>query len=167
MKTLALLLAFLSLNCFAEEENHDKGFSIGLGLGSMYTGIGGNLSLMSEYDLKYVSIGCVEYSSRFGSTCGFGAGWTKTDLFDFDSNKHGFGVYISLVGHESYVGYTSTTEGVKAYFHDDDIYGAGISYTYFMNGINQSGTTFGASIHATNASVESKYGGFLQVGYQF
>jgi len=72
-----------------------------------------------------------------------------------------------LVGHESYVGYTSTTEGVKAYFHDDDIYGAGISYTYFMNGINQSGTTFGASIHATNASVESKYGGFLQVGYQF
>lgn len=166
MKKLALLLPFLSLNCFAEE-TQDKDFSIGIGIGSMYTGIGANLSLLSEHDLKYIAVGCVEYSSRFGSTCGFGAGWIKTDLFDFDSNKHGFGVYISLVGHESYVSYTSTTEGVETHLHDDDVYGAGISYTYFMNGINQSGATFGASVHATNASAKSEYGGFLQVGYQF
>ncbi len=46
-------------------------------------------------------------------------------------------------------------------------YGAGLSYTYFMNGINKSGTTFGVSIHATNSDFEDSYGGFFQVGYQF
>lgn len=166
MKKLALLIPFISLNCFAED-TQDKDFSIGIGVGSMYTGIGANLSLLSENDLKYISVGCVEYSSRLGSTCGFGAGWIKTDLFDFDSNKHGFGVYAGLVGRESYFSRASTTEGIEVYYHDDNIYGAGISYTYFMNGINRRGATFGVSFHATNASVESKFGGFLQVGYQF
>jgi hypothetical protein len=36
-----------------------------------------------------------------------------------------------------------------------------------MNGINQSGVTFGASIHATNAEYAGRYGAFFQVGYQF
>jgi hypothetical protein len=167
LKKLALLLPLISLNCFAEENKQDKDYSIGLGLGAMYSGIGTNLSFVSENDLKYISAGCVEYSSRNGSTCGFGAGWIKTDLFGANSNKHGFGVYVSIVGNESYASYTSTTEGVEYYEHDSDIYGAGVSYTYFMNGINKSGTTFGVSIHATNADFEDSYGGFFQVGYQF
>ena len=167
MKKLTLLLSLISLNCFAEENNQDKDYSIGLGLGAMYGGVGTNLSFVSDNDLKYISAGCVEYSSNNGSTCGFGAGWIKTDLFGANSNKHGFGVYVSIVGNESYASYTSTSEGVEYYDHDSDIYGAGVSYTYFMNGINKSGTTFGVSIHATNADFEDNYGGFFQVGYQF
>ncbi len=167
MKKLALLLPLISLNCFADENNQDKDYSIGLGLGAMYGGIGTNLSFVSENDLKYISAGCVEYSSSNGSTCGFGAGWIKTDLFGSNSNKHGLGVYVSIVGNESYSSYTTTTEGVEYYNHESDVYGAGVSYTYFMNGINKSGTTFCVSIHATNADFEDSYGGFFQVGYQF
>ena len=88
-------------------------------------------------------------------------------MFGANSNKHGFGVYVSLVGSESYVSYTSSSAGDKSFIHDSDIYGAGVSYTYFMNGIDKSGTTFGLSIHATNADFEDSYGGFFQVGYQF
>lgn len=87
MNKLALLLPLISLNCFAEENNQDKGFSIGLGLGAMYSGLGTNLSFVSDNDLKYISTGCVEHGSINGSTCGFGAGWIKTDLFGTNSNK--------------------------------------------------------------------------------
>ncbi len=167
MKKLLFLFTLLSLNCFAEENTQDKGYSIGIGIGAMYSGIGTNISFTSENDLKYISAGCTEYSSLRGSACGFGAGWITTGLFDSDSNKHGFGVYISSVGEEDYYSYTSTTDGVEYYRHENDIYGAGISYTYFTNGINHSGTTFGISIHATNADVEGSVGGFFQVGYQF
>ncbi len=167
MKKLALLLLLLSFNSFAEENNQDKDYSIGLGLGAMYSGIGANFSFVSKNDLKYISAGCTEYSSTTKASCGFGAGWIKTDLFDFNSNKHGFGLYVSSVGKEAYYSYTSTTDGVEYYRHENNIYGAGVSYTYFMNGIDQSGTTFGISIHATNADVEGNYGGFFQVGYQF
>ena len=167
MKKLALLLPILSLNCFAENDMQDNNYSVGLGIGAMYTGIGANFSLVSKNDLKYISAGCVEYSSRTKGTCGLGLGWIKTDLFGANSNKHGFGVYVSLVGSESYVSYTSSSAGDKSFIHDSDIYGAGVSYTYFMNGIDKSGTTFGLSIHATNADFEDSYGGFFQVGYQF
>ena len=167
MKKLALLLPLISLNCFAQENNSDKQYSIGLGVGAMYSGIGTNLSFVTEHDLKYISVGCVEYSSINGATCGAGAGWIKTNLFGSHSNKHGFGVYVSIVGNESYTSYTTTTEGVEYYDHESDIYGAGVSYNYFMNGINKSGTTFGVSIHATNADFKDSYGGFFQIGYQF
>jgi len=167
LKELILLLSVISLNCFAEDNHQDKNYSIGLGLGAMYSGIGTNFSFVSESDLKYLSAGCVEYSSRNGSSCGFGAGWIKTNLFGVNANKHGFGVYVSLVGNETYTSDTTTSEGVEYYRHESDIYGAGVSYTYFMNGINKSGTTLGVSIHATNADFEDNYGVFFQVGYQF
>jgi hypothetical protein len=181
LKHLALILPLISLNCLAVESNHDTKYSIGLGLGAMYSGIGTNLSFVSEHDLKYISAGCVEYSSINGATCGFGTGWIKSDLFGANSNKHGFGVYVSLVGNESYTtanidGATIThysdrpaiTEDIYNYNKtDNDIYGAGLSYTYFVNGINKSGTTFGISLHATNADRKDSFGGFFQVGYQF
>lgn len=159
MKKLALLLPIISLNCFAEDTNQGKDYSIGIGLGAMYSGLGANFSFVSENDLKYISAGCVEYSSRTGVRCGAGAGWIKTDLFGTNSNKHGFGVYVTFVGIENYISYTTTTVGVEYENHESNIYGAGVSYTYFMNGINTSGTTFGISFHATNADVEDNFGG--------
>jgi|TARA_B110000211_G_scaffold219086_1_gene264539 hypothetical protein len=167
LRKLALLLPFLSLNCFAEDGMQDNNYSVGLGIGAMYAGLGTNFSLVSKNDLKYISAGCVEYNSSTKGTCGFGLGWIKTDLFDTNSNKHGFGLYVSLTGSESYVSYTSSSTRDESFRHDSDIYGAGVSYTYFMNGIDEPGTTFGLSIHATNADFEDSYGGFFQVGYQF
>jgi len=160
LKKLISLLSILSLSCFAEETNQDKSYSVGLGIGAMYSGIGTNFSFVSKNDLKYISAGCTGYGSANGSECGFGVGWIKTDLFGTDSNKHGLGIYGGSLGKEYRYPYP--------FVHEEyDIYGAGVSYTFFMNGINQSGTTFGISIHATNARFEGRYGAFLQVGYQF
>tara|TARA_B100000809_G_scaffold258723_1_gene302402 strand:+ start:680 stop:1159 length:480 start_codon:yes stop_codon:yes gene_type:complete len=159
LKKLALLLPLLSLNCFAEESDQDKNYSIGLGIGAMYSGIGTNFSFVSENDLKYISAGCTEYSSATDAACGFGVGWIKTDLFGSKSNKHGFGIYATLIGKER--------PPSSIVYDVQDYYGAGVSYTYFTNGINQSGVTFGASIHATNAEYDGRYGAFFQIGYQF
>lgn len=163
MKKLALLLSFISISTFAEDDQSNKQYSIGLGMGAAYSGLGVNFSLLSKTDMKYISIGCIGYSSRYGSTCGFGAGWIVTDLFDFDSNNHGFGVYVTKAGHESYV----TLENGIYRLNDNEYYGAGVSYTYFMNGIDTSGFTFGGSIHATNAEYDKNINSFIQVGYQF
>lgn len=133
----------------------------------MYSGIGTNFAFVSEHDLKYISAGCIEYSSDSISACGFGAGWINTDLFDIDSNKHGFGIYATIVGEEHYTSYTTSDEGVTHYEHVNNVYGLGVSYTYFINGINRSGATIGLGIHATNADIDGKVGGILQVGYQF
>ncbi|MBD3586724.1 hypothetical protein HHX48_13330 [Salinimonas sp. HHU 13199] len=51
-------------------------------------------------------------------------------------------------------------------FEEKDVYGLGVSYTYFMNGINKSGTTAGVSFHATNSDYDNKEI-WLQLGYQF
>jgi hypothetical protein len=163
LKKFTLLLSLLSLSCFATEETQTKNYSIGIGMGAMYSGIGANFSLVSENNLKYVSAGCTAYGSTNGAECGAGIGWITTELFDFDTNNHGFGIYAGILGKENY----ATFEDNKYSFHEDNIYGAGVSYTYFMNGINKSGTTFGISIHATNAEYDGRYGSFLQVGYQF
>ena len=163
MKKLALLLSVLSLTSSAQVNKSENQYSAGFGIGSIYSGLGANFSLVSKNDMKYISAGCVEYSSFNGATCGFGAGWIKTDFFDFDSNKHGFGIYASLVGRERYASFKN-----NQYTHNNnEVYGVGVNYSYFMNGINHAGTTFGISIHATNAEIGSRYGGFLQAGYQF
>jgi len=167
MKKLLLLLSILPLCSFAEDPDEERKYSIGLGIGSAYTGIGTNFAFVSKTDMKYISAGCVDWSTTGGSvedsTCGFGAGWIVTDLFDFKSNKHGFGVYASLVGNEKY----AEPEGTGYIFHDDDYYAVGVSYTYFLSGIDKPGFTFGASLHANNANFDEKFGGFIQVGYQF
>ncbi len=163
MKKLAFALSLLSLTCFAEETPPEAQYTVGLGMGSLYSGIGANFGFISKIDMKYISAGCTEYSSRNGSSCGFGLGWITTDLFNADSNKHGFGIYASLVGEENY----ATLKNGKYDFHSNSIYGVGASYTFFMNGIDRSGMTLGASIHVTNADYEDNFGGFLTVGYQF
>ena len=163
MKKILLLLPLLSLSCLATEENQTKNYSIGVGMGALYSGIGANFSLVSENDLKYISAGCTAYGSTNGAECGVGIGWITTELFDFGNNKHGFGIYAGILGKEN----SYTYENNQYSFDENNYYGAGVSYTYFMSGINQSGLNFGVSLHATNADYDGKYGGFFQIGYQF
>jgi hypothetical protein len=163
LKRFILLLPLLSLSCLATEESQNKTYSIGVGMGAMYSGIGVNLALVSENDLKYISAGCTAYGSMSGAECGLGIGWITTELFDFGNNNHGFGVYAGILGKEN-----SYTYENNQYSNDENnFYGAGLSYTYFKSGINQSSLTLGLSIHATNADYDGNYGGFFQVGYQF
>jgi hypothetical protein len=163
LKKLVLVLSFISGSLVAQENTFDSQYSVGVGLGAIYSGLGANFALLSDRDMKYISAGCVEYSSMYGSTCGIGAGWIVTDLFNSNSNKHGVGVYVTKAGSESQV--YLDDNGFN--FVENQYYGAGVSYTYFMNGINKPGFNFGISAHATNAKYDEKINGFLQVGYQF
>lgn len=164
MKKLGLLLSLISISAGANELGTDKQYSVGVGIGSAYSGLGANVALVSRTDMKYLSAGCVEYSSNYGLTCGFGAGWIVTDLFNSNSNKHGLGVYVTKAGHET----NARIENGNLNVYESEYHGAGVSYTYFMNGIDKPGFTFGVSAHATNSDYDDSTSGvLLQVGYQF
>jgi hypothetical protein len=129
--------------------------TFGIGAGSLYSGLGVNVGIQSESDFKYISAGCVSYSSIHGETCGVGVGWVKTDIFEFQTPKHGASIYIGVVDDE---------------YHDFDreaIYGVGLGYHYFVNGINNSGTNFGFTVVAGNENDGIGMGGMFQIGYQF
>jgi len=93
----------------------EENYSFGLGLGTSYSGIGVNISQLNENNMKYISVGCISYSTVSGSACGAGIGWIKTDIFDSDSNKHGFGGYIGVVGAER-----------KAFFDNMSVFVCGV-----------------------------------------
>ena len=153
MKSILKKIAVLSILVLPISANAEDEFSFGLGLGTSYSGLGANLSLRSESDMKSFSAGCISYSSVTGSTCGVGLSWIKTDLFGSSTNKHGLGGYIGVVGTES------TLSGDKA------AYGIGAGYYYFFNGIDRSGTNIGLSFVTDGGDVGSSV--ILQVGYQF
>jgi hypothetical protein len=146
---LPLVLAFSS-QILANDN-----FTFGIGAGSLYSGLGVNVGFQSKTDLKYISAGCVSYSSVWGKTCGVGVGWIKTDIFDFQTPKHGASLYVGVVGDE---------------YDDFDlkaIYGAGLGYHYFFSGINNSGVNLGFTIVAGNENDGIGMGSMFQVGYQF
>jgi len=133
----------------------NENFTFGIGAGSLYSGLGVNAAIQSKTDLKYISIGCVSYSSIYGETCGAGIGWVKTDIFDFQTPKHGASLYVGIVGDE----YDN--------FDRKAIYGVGLGYHYFFNGINNSGGNLGFTIVAGNENEGIGMGGMFQLGYQF
>ena len=111
-----------------------------------------------------MSVGCVGYSSSHGAACGVGVGWIKTDLFNAESNKHGLGIYAGIV----YVDrYTPQSNDRYSKSVQDNLYGPAISYSYFTNGINQSGFNFGTSFYVMDDNSDSLGGFALQMGYQF
>jgi hypothetical protein len=168
MKKLTLGLILMAVSTVATADDQDNRFSAGIGIGSAFSGLGANAAYISATDMTYLSAGCVSYSSANGSTCGFGAGWIKTDLFDINSDKHGFGLYTSIVDTEYSYSFTTDNDGtIRAFEQRSDIYGVGLSYTYFSNGISRPGFHYGISVHGTNAAFKNKVGGFFQIGYQF
>jgi hypothetical protein len=132
----------------------DNNYTLGLGVGTMYGGLGMNAGVQSDVDIKYVSAGILQLSGN-STTYGLGLGWITTDLFDFQSKKHGINIYVGAVGTEnSFDGY-------------DPVYGGGLGYSYFFSGIDQSGLNIGFTLLGGKGSKESETGAFIQAGYQF
>ena len=129
--------------------------TFGLGAGSFYSGIGINAGMQSATDIKYISVGCVSYSTIYGETCGAGIGWVSTDIFDFQTPKHGASVYVGVIGSES------NNYDRKA------VYGGSLGYHYFFSGIADSGFNVGFSVTAGNTDDGMSIGSMFQVGYQF
>ncbi len=164
MKKFALILSLFSFSTLASDVIDENSLSFGVGAGAPYAGLGGHVAKVSDTDMKYLSLGCIQYSSLMGSACGLGAGWMVTDLFDATSNNHGLGIYaLQTAGEEL----SERTGGFFAIDKHQNYSAVGLNYTYFSNGINKSGFTFGLSVHATNADYDRKINGMFQIGYQF
>lgn len=150
-----LLLCTAGPSCASDE------ITFGIGLGAMYSGLGMNIALRSEHDLRYLSAGCVAlgYSDAEGriAACGVGAGWLWTNNFSDSNNRHGLGLSLGPIGYRgrTYVG----EEG-------DTIYGAGISYAYFVPGISRKGWNLGATL-AVGHKDDANGHLLLQAGYQY
>lgn len=152
IKSFAFLLFPLA---FSVDSVADE-FSFGAGIGSLYSGLGVNVAMRSDTDLKYLSAGCLSYSDRGGSTCGIGAGWVTTDVFDFQNTQHGLSAYVGVVGTES-----------TAFRKDEAIYGAAFGYHYFFNDIGIPGANAGISFLVGDAKSGTHTGIMAQIGYQF
>ncbi|MDX1253494.1 MAG: hypothetical protein IDH49_14840 [Gammaproteobacteria bacterium] len=170
----AITAFFLMPQAHAEEK-----FSFGAGVGAMYSGLGINVGLKTERQLKYVAAGCLGHSrSRSGDgvdsvderdwACGVGAGMLRTDLFGAGNNKHGLGLYVGAVGsaNESDPKVIQRPGSMTVVYGVKPIYGIGISYVYFWNGIFDKGLNLGITpaVGFDNGAWGSL---LLQAGYQF
>ncbi|SEL29020.1 hypothetical protein SAMN05216262_108142 [Colwellia chukchiensis] len=162
MRLILLAASFISPLLSAKSLDESK-LNFGVGIGQMYNGLGGNVALTDLDSLKFIAIGCTGDSSTLGTICGASAGWITTTLFESSSNKHGLGLYLSNVDKE--IQSKRNNDG-SIYFTEKEVYGFGVSYTYFINGINKRGFNIGTSIHYTNSDLDN-VGYFLQAGYQF
>ncbi|QDP02155.1 hypothetical protein [Thalassotalea sp. PS06] len=141
-------------------------YGYGLGFGILYTGLGANINVTKQYDMKYASIGCLGHSSEGGLACGVGVGWIQTNLFDVDpfyADKHGIGIYIGAVGSEK----SREPTNRNPEYDNEIVWGLAGSYHYFLNGITEPGTNLGASFVIGDGRDDVEFGLLLQVGYQF
>lgn len=163
---MAVILALLSFQSYATTQLNaeDYDWTLGLGIGTMYSGIGANFGLRSDTDIKYLSIGCFEYSSIYGGKCGAGIGWINSNWIIPESKHHAMSTFIGISGAER--GTEITSNGT---FKTDSrtIYGIGLGYQYFMNGIDESGFTIGFAVVARAAEYEDKLVPAINIGYQF
>ncbi len=132
----------------------DNNYTLGLGVGTIYGGLGMNVGVQSDVDIKYVSAGILQISGS-NTTYGLGLGWITTDLFDFQSKNHGINIYVGAVGTEN------------SFYGHDPIYGGGLGYSYFFSGIDKSGFNIGFTLLAGKGNEENETGAFIQAGYQF
>lgn len=141
--------------------------TFGVGMGSMYNGLGLNFGRTTDTSLVYGSLGCMGFSSGGATTsngdvtsqgnnsdanCGVGLGYINTSLFT--GNKHGLGLNIS---------YTYDTDD----FLGGSEYHVMPSYNYFFKGIDKRGLNLGFGARTTVSDQATTTGLMLNLGYQF
>lgn len=157
MKIRLKVLFVLFVLMFTLSLKADTKYSIGMGLSNtMYSGLGFNLALLSKNDMKYISYGFKSYQSHNGAFFAYGLGWVRTDLISSESNKHGLGLFLGLVDEEYYDSRKS-----------DNVYGYGLTYNYFFNTLEKSGTNIGLSFVNYDYSGKNKAVLSFAIGYQF
>lgn len=152
---LVFLAVFCSATSFA-----DDGVSFGAGAGSLYSGLGVNAALRGDNHIGYVSAGCVAIGYSSGASgsewilpCGIGMGWIWTDLLTRANNRHGIGLYAGPVD------YSDNRKVAR--------YGLGVTYEYFVQGVNNRGWNFGTTLATRRENGKAKGSLFINAGYQF
>lgn len=138
--------------------------SVGLGMGSLFGGLGLNLAAKTDHNLVYVAAGC--YAIVFSTegdkndTCGPAAGW----LTESGWNKKAFlGIYGGNVG--AYSDRHHKGLFTEERYHAD--YGAGVSLQYFFKGLTESSFVLGPSLGAGFSDDKTHFYLSFTVGYQF
>jgi hypothetical protein len=130
--------------------------SFGLGYGALYNGLGGNFALITEDDLKYISVGCSEFmsSSLDGThvTCGIGIGWLRSDILTRNNSKHGLGLNIVLDYDQ---------------FHSKVEPSIRLPYVFFFRGLDRRGWNLGVAPLVRWDADGTDLGVMLEVGHQF
>lgn len=149
--SIVLLSIFWNSTCNAEDE-----ISYGVGTGALTSGLGVNTALRGDNHMGYIAAGClgIGYSNENGwiLPCGIGVGWIQTDLLTNANNHHGLGVYLGPVG---------INNDNKAR------YGVGVTYAYFMQGVNAKGWNFGFTPSTGQENGTAKGSLLINVGYQY
>jgi hypothetical protein len=155
--TCAALAAGLSL--FVADTSADERYSFGLGIGTMYAGLGANVAWLSDNNFSYLTVGCIgvvhDRDGPDDGACGAGIGWLRKNVFSSLSEKHGFGFHLGPV--------STALGGTKV----DAIYGVGATYAYFSNGVGQRGFVLGATPSLGRKHGDMKAYFSLNLGYQF
>lgn len=130
--------------------------SFGVGIGALYNGIGGGFALIKADDLKYLSVGCSEFSrsSIDGTnvTCGVGIGWLRSDILTRKNSKHGLGVNLA-------VDYDQ--------LHSEAEPSIRMPYVFFFKGLDRKGWNLGVAPLVRWDAEDTEIGVMFEVGYQF
>ncbi len=133
-----------------------EGYSFGIGVGHLYSGVGINYTKHLNRSQAYASLGCMAAATHSSSNdietvCGIGLGYIRTHLFS-DSDKHGIGLSTGV--------YRNTDA-------DENEYILGPTYTFFMNGVNNPGWSFGVMPYMSKVSgQDTDYEVMFNLGYQ-
>lgn len=164
MSHLLKILTFLIIISSNQSLKAENTYTYGIGLGvASYGGVGVNVGIVSPNDVKYLSFGAVSYGSYEGFNYILGLGWSRTDIIKTESNKHGLGIFAGIVDQELDVDEYSSIHG------EQNVYGGGLTYNYYFNGIQNSGTKIGIAILYGNYEDDNEKPiiGSIEVGYQF
>jgi len=142
--------------------------TIGVGIGSLYSGLGLNFGRTTESSLTYGSVGCMGGStstsrstsgddgsrdSDYETNCGLGLGYISTALMP--GTNHGLGLSL---------GYSYNTDEVSGGSELHVMPG----YHYFFNGVGQRGLNLGFGVRVTRSDEQSNATGLIfNLGYQF
>lgn len=157
MIAIACLLSITTAHARAEA-------SFGIGMGSLFGGLGVNLAGKTEHNIFYGAVGC--YAIIFSEhkdqsdTCGPSVGWLTEAWWN---NKVMLGIYGGNVGvYNDKYRKNFTTE--DRYRTD---YGVGLSLQYFRSGHTERSVVFGSSLGAGFSDDKNHLHLSFTVGYQF
>ena len=160
MKIIRLSIAVALMTLAVSLSQAGERNSFGLGVGSIYSGLGANYGFIRGDAFSFLSIGCIAlgYSETNGliAPCGPGAGWIKTNLIG-ENNKHGIGIYVGPI---------AANEG-STLDKDKTVYGIGMPYVFFFKEDFAPGWNIGITPVVGHWDGKTKGGVILQLGYQY
>jgi len=165
MKYTLLSTSILSVSLFGSAIADT---TFGVGVGSLYNGLGLYFGQTNNTSLMFGSLGCIGASSSrsgnatdgfttrdrsYETNCGVGLGYINMLLWP--GNKHGLGLSI---------GYTYDTNDISG----GSEYHVMPGYHYFLNGISQRGLNIGFGAKVTRSEIDSADTDLIfNLGYQF